>query len=129
MKKTIALALASAALLSSAAAFAQVAGSAVLGVEATELRAVALGWSARKQVLGKPVFNEGGQKIGTVDDIVVAPDLSVSYAIVGAGGFLGVAKHDVAVPVSQFREEGGKFILDGATRDKLQALPSFEYAR
>lgn len=129
MKRTIALALAGAALLSSTASLAQVAGSALLGVEATELRAVALGWSARKQVLGKPVFNDGGQKIGSVDDIVIAPDLSVSYAIIGAGGFLGVAKHDVAIPVSQFREEGGKFILDGATRDNVKAMPAFQYAR
>lgn len=40
-----------------------------------------------------------------------APDKSVSYAIVGAGGFAGTGKHDVAIPVNQFKEEGGKFIL------------------
>jgi hypothetical protein len=28
---------------------------------------------------------------GTVDDIIISPDKAVSYAIVGVGGFLGVA--------------------------------------
>jgi sporulation protein YlmC with PRC-barrel domain len=108
---------------------AQVAGSSLLGVEATELRAVTMGWSAKKQVLGKSVFNGNNERIGVVDDVVIAPDKAVSYAIIGAGGFLGVAKHDVAVPVSQFRAVDGKFFLDGATKQALKEMPAFEYAR
>jgi sporulation protein YlmC with PRC-barrel domain len=108
---------------------AQVAGSSLLGVEATELREVAVGWSAKKQVLGKAVFNENNERIGKVDDVVIAPDKAVSYAIIGAGGFLGVAKHDVAIPVNQFRAADGKFFLDGATKQALKEMPAFEYAR
>jgi hypothetical protein len=108
---------------------AQVAGSTVIGVSATELREVAQGWSAKRQVLGQPVSNDKSERIGTVDDIIIAPDKSVSYAIINAGGFLNVAKHDVAVPVSQLKEDQGKLILPGATRDALKASPPFEYAR
>jgi sporulation protein YlmC with PRC-barrel domain len=110
-------------------ALAQVAGSTTIGVSAAEMKRIALGWSAKKQILGKDVYNEKNEKVGTVDDIIIAPDKAVSYAIVGAGGFLGLGKHDVAIPVNQFKEEGGKFILPGATKDAIKALPKFEYAK
>jgi sporulation protein YlmC with PRC-barrel domain len=107
---------------------AQVAGSTVLGVAAAELREVATGWSAKRQVLGQPVFNDKNEKVGTVDDLIISPDKAVSYAIVGAGGFLGVAKHDVAIPVNQFTQTDGKLVLAGATKDAIKAIPPFEYA-
>jgi uncharacterized protein YrrD len=80
-------------------------------------------------VFGRPVFNDKNEKVGTVDDIIISPDKAVSYAIVGAGGFLGVAKHDVAIPVSQFTQAGGKLVLAGATKEAIKAMPPFEYAR
>ena len=40
----------------------------------------------------------------------------MSYAIVGTGGFLGVAQHDVAIPVGQLKVEGDKLMLPGATK-------------
>jgi sporulation protein YlmC with PRC-barrel domain len=129
MRRTSILLLASIALMASISAQAQMAGSTVLGVAAIELRAVTMGWSAKRQVLGKAVFNDKNERIGTVDDIVIAPDKAVSYAIIGAGGFLGVAKHDVVIPVSQFKLVDGKFVLAGATKDALKAMPPFEYAR
>jgi len=115
-------------LLLPAAAPAQVAGSTVLGVAAAEMREVTLGWSAERQVLGKAVFNDKNERIGAVDDIIIAPDKAVSYAIIGVGGFLGVDRHSVAIPVSQLKLQGGKFILPGATKDALKNAPKFEYA-
>src|SRR5262249_24293198 len=95
----------------------------------SELREVATGWSAKKQILGKDVYNPNGEKIGSITDLIVAPNRSVSYAIVGVGGFLGMRKHDVAGPVSQFKEEGGKIVLPAATKHPLRAAPEFEYAK
>ena len=111
-----------------AAEQAPVAGSSLVGVSVMELREVATGWSAKHQLLRKAVFNGKNEKIGTIDDIVIAPDKSASYGIVGAGGFLGMGKHDVAIPVSQFKQVNGKFVLAGATRDALKSMPEFEYA-
>jgi sporulation protein YlmC with PRC-barrel domain len=73
------------------------------------------------------VFNDTNEKIGTIDDVVIGPDKSASYAIIGVGGFLGVGKHDVAIPVSQLKQVDGKFVLAGATKDALKAMPAFEY--
>lgn len=34
----------------------------------------------------------------------------------------------VAIPVTQIKDEGGKFVLPGATKEAIKALPKFEYA-
>jgi sporulation protein YlmC with PRC-barrel domain len=107
----------------------QVAGSTTVGVSVEELKMVAVGWSAKKKILGKAVYNDKNEKIGTVDDLIITPDKSVSYAIIGAGGFLGMGKHDVAIPVNQFKEDKGRIVLAGATKDALKAMPKFEYAK
>lgn len=127
MKRTSMLVLAGIALMAPAIVQAQVAGSTLLGVAAAELREVTLGWSAKRQVLGKAVFNDKSERIGSVDDIIISPDKAVSYAIVNAGGFIGVTKHDVAVPVSQLKQMDGKLVLPGATKEALKASPAFEY--
>lgn len=112
---------------------AAVAGSSSLGVTTEEVKVVAMGWSAKKKIMGKAVYNDKNEKIGVVDDLIVAPDRSLSFAIVGVGGFIGMGKHDVAIPVSQFKTEKDKdkdkIVLPGATKDALKALPKFEYAK
>src|SRR5258708_14425944 len=132
MERKIFSASAAASLLLAGATMAigqQVVGSTQLGVAVAELRDVTTGWSAKRQVLGKTIDNDSGDGIGKVDDIIVAPDKAVSYAIIGAGGFLGVGRHDVAIPVGQLKQQSdGKFVLAGATKDALKAMPPFEYA-
>jgi len=57
------------------------------------------------------------------------PDKAISYAIINAGGFLHVTKHDVAIPVSQLKLVHGKLVLAEATREALKDSPEFKYAR
>ena len=129
MKRATILVLASITLIPPTFAQAQVAGSTLVGITAAELREVAPGWSATRQVLGQAVFNDKNERIGAVDDIVIAPNKAVSYAVIGVGGFLGVGRHDVAIPVSQLKQVDGNFVLAGATKDALKAMPPFDYAR
>jgi len=124
-----AMAVAAVISMSVASAGAQVAGSSTIGVTKEEIKEVMQGWSAKKAILGKAVYNDKNEKIGTIDDLIITPDRSVSYAIIGAGGFLGIGKHDVAIPMSQLKEEKDRFILPGATKEALKALPKFEYAK
>jgi PRC-barrel domain len=63
-----------------------------------------------------------------VEDLIIAPDSSVSYAIIGVGGFLGLGERQVAIPVSRFTHCEGRMVLPDATKDALQATPSFQYA-
>ena len=108
---------------------AQVAGTTRLGVTVEQTNAVALGWSAKKQFLGQNIYNEQNQRVGKIDDLIIAPDTAISFVIVSAGGFIGVGRHDVAVPVTQLTLQDGKFILAGASKDAIKALPRFEYAK
>jgi hypothetical protein len=132
MQRKIFTAIAAASVLLAGAATAigqQVVGSTHLGIAVAELRDVTTGWSAKRQVLGKTIYNDSGDGIGKVDDIIVSPDKAVSYAVIGVGGFLGVGRHDVAIPVGQLKQQSdGKFVLAGATKDALKAMPPFEYA-
>ena len=129
MKSMHILMLASIALTTPTISHAQVAGSTLLGVSVAEMRDVSLGWSAKRQILGQPVFNDKDERVGSIDDIVIAPDKAVSYAIINAGGFTGLTKHDVAIPVSQLKLVDNKLVLAGATKEALKASPPFEYAR
>ena len=107
---------------------AEVVGASVIGVTVSEVAEIATGWSVKKSIMGKPVYNEKGDKIGSVDDLIIAPNKTLSYAIIGAGGFLGMGKHDVAIPVAQINEVNGKMELKGATKDMIKQMPKFEYA-
>ena len=129
MNRMAAVALSFLVLVPGGYAAAQVAGSSTLGVAVEEMKAVALGWSVKKQILGQSVYNEQKQRVGKMEDLIVAPDTSVSFAIIGAGGFVGLGRHDVAIPVGQLKQQDGKFVLPGATKEAIKALPKFEYAR
>ena len=129
MKPMQFLMLAAFVLISPTISHAQVAGSTPLGVTVTELQAVVKGWSVKRTVLGQAVYNDKDEKVGSVDDIIITPDKAVSCAIVGTGGFLGLAKHDVAIPVSQFKLVDKKLVLPGATKEALKAIPEFQYAQ
>ena len=118
-----------ASLVIAAGAADSVAQTAGVSVSTVELRDVAAGWSAKKQILGKGVYNDIGEKVGEINDLIVTPAKAVSYAIVGVGGFLGMGEHEIAVPVGKLKQEQGKIVLHGATKDALKAAPKFEYAK
>ena len=123
MKRTGMVLLAGIALMMPVVVQAQVAGSTLLGVSYGELRDVTLGWSAKRQILGHPVYNNMDERIGAVEDIIVTTDKSVSYAIINAGGFLAVAKHNVAIPVSQFQLSGGSWFCQERPRTLSRQPP------
>jgi sporulation protein YlmC with PRC-barrel domain len=111
---------------SASGATAPIAGRAVLGVTVAETQLIATGYRASK-LLHQDVYNDKNEKIGKVDDLIVTPDGTLSIAVIDVGGFLGLAKHRVAIPVRQFAHVAPKAVLPGATKDQLKALPKFEY--
>lgn len=132
MKRLSTIALVTLTLLGASASslvHAQVAGgTTTVGVAVIESTQLAMGWSVKKTLMGKTVYNDAGQKIGKVEDLIISPDKSVSYVIIGAGGFIGIGRHDVAIPVSQIQEQAGKLVMPGATKDTVKSMPAFIYA-
>lgn len=128
-RKTMLVVAALGATVASASANAQIAGTQPLSVTVEQSQALLEGWSVKKSVLGKAVYNDDNAKIGTVRDLIVAPGGSVSAAIVSAGGFIGVGTHDIAVPIASLDVREGNLYLPGATKEALKATPAFQYAK
>jgi len=106
---------------------APVAGTITLGVDIGKIEIIAKdGWRASK-LLRASVYNDSDQKIGKIGDLIVAPDGTLSVAIIDVGGFLGMGKHHVAIPVQQFTQVTPKIVLPGATKDILKQMPEFKY--
>ena len=108
---------------------AQVAGAQPLTVTVQQSQALLQGWSAKKSVLGKEVYNDKNEKIGSILDLVISTDTTVSAAVISTGGFLGVATHDVAVPIGSLDIRNGNFYLAGATKEALKDTPEFQYSK
>lgn len=110
-------------------AVAQVAGETTqVSTTVSESTHTAMGWSVKKTLMGKNIYNDLGQKVGEVEDLIIAPDRNVSYVIVGAGGFIGIGRHDVAISVAQIQNKAGKLVMPGATKDSVKLLSAFTYA-
>lgn len=84
---------------------------------------VVTGWSVKKKIMGKNVENEKDEKIGDIRDLIVDKTGRVTHYIIGAGGFLGMGEHDVAIPFDRITLTGDVFRLNGYTKDQLKALP------
>jgi hypothetical protein len=108
------------ALFSALPASAQVAGvTSTVDARIVESTQIAMGWSVKKTLLGKTIYNDAGIKVGNVEDLIISPDKKVTYVIVGAGGFVGIGRHDVAIPITQIQDQSGKLVMPGATKDRI----------
>jgi sporulation protein YlmC with PRC-barrel domain len=103
-----------------------VVGTVLTGVNAESVATT--GYRASK-LLGSSIYNDKGEDIGKLEDFIVGSDDSVSVAIIGVGGFLGVDERMVAVPVEVLKmNDKGQLQLSGASKKQLEALPAFIYA-
>jgi sporulation protein YlmC with PRC-barrel domain len=57
-------------------------------------------WRASK-LIGLNVYNNDKEKVGDISELVVDQAGKIEAVVVGAGGFLGLGEHDVAVPYGQ----------------------------
>lgn len=85
------------------------------------------GWSVKKSLMGKDVFNDRNEKIGSIDDVFVTTDKHVTYMVIGVGGFLGLGDHPVAVSAKDIKLRDGKLFFPGGSKDELKRMPKFEY--
>jgi hypothetical protein len=84
------------------------------------------GFSVKRHVLGQKVYNDHGEVVGQIDDLILVKAV-VSHAVLGVGGFLGLGTHDVVIPVGKFTRENKRIVLPGASREAIRAMPRFEY--
>lgn len=79
-----------------------------------------------RKVIGTPVKNRSGEKIGQVEDIVLDKvSNDIMFAIVGFGGFLGMAEKYHPMPWSALTyDEGEQAYVVNYTKDQLNAAPA-----
>jgi PRC-barrel domain len=87
---------------------------------------LATGYRTSK-VVGSTVVNEANETVGTIDDLIVAPNEKVPFAVLSVGGFLGMGTKYVVVPYSALEVRDKKMVLPGATKESLKSLPEFKY--
>ncbi len=89
------------------------------------------GWRASKMI-GAAVYDDQNQRIGTVDDLIVTGQNTLTVAVVSVGGFLGLGSKLVAVPYNNLRYDptahDAKVVMPGANKASLGAMPNFVYA-
>jgi sporulation protein YlmC with PRC-barrel domain len=86
------------------------------------------------QVIGKTVENAEGTNLGEINDVVIDPsDGSVVYAVVEAGGFLGLGEKFFAIPWRSFQtvaDDDDKGEIDrlilNIDKDRLSNAPGFD---
>jgi len=82
---------------------------------------------AAQKVNGTPVYNRGGERLGTIEDLMLDKQSGhVAYAVMSFGGFLGIGERYHPLPWSVLTydvAQGGNVVdLD---RDRLEGAPSF----
>jgi sporulation protein YlmC with PRC-barrel domain len=96
---------------------------------------------------GAIVYNEHGDTVGTINDMLLDSAGKVSNVVLSVGGFLGMDSKYVEVPFSKLKFEPSKgnpasngaalaaaaknhdssIVLPGVTKDSLKAMTAFSY--
>jgi sporulation protein YlmC with PRC-barrel domain len=84
------------------------------------------------KIIGETVYNGTGddaEKIGDVNDIVIAADGNIESVVIGVGGFLGIGEKDVAVnfqDVDWADRDGDRWLVVATTKEQLEQQPAFD---
>lgn len=81
------------------------------------------------RIVGSPVYNNGGDSIGSVDDLILGTGPAGPTAVLSIGGFLGMGSRLVTVPLRDltYNQQTSRWYLASATKENLAARPAFAY--
>jgi sporulation protein YlmC with PRC-barrel domain len=80
------------------------------------------------RVKGTSVYNDKGEKIGTVEDIVLDKQSNrIMFAALGFGGLLGMGEKYYPVPWSMLNyQEGMEGYVVPLSKDRLEKAPAYD---
>lgn len=90
------------------------------------------GAARASKVIGSSVYNDHDEKVGTVDDLLIAKDGKLD-AVLSVGGFLGMGSKYVEVPYTHLtygntqKDSDNRVVLKGATKETLKAQAAYTY--
>ena len=99
-------------------------------ITTVDVKTLGTGLRASK-IIGSDVVNENKDSIGKIDDLLISTDAHDVFAVISVGGFLGMGSKLVAVRYEDLRRASDTtgFILPGASKESLSALPEYTYAK
>ena len=74
------------------------------------------------------VYDPSEHKIGKVTDLMIDSNGNVTAAIIGVGGFLGVAQKDVVIPFKELKvstRDGKDWLVLNRSKDELKMAPAY----
>ena len=77
---------------------------------------------------GNPVINLEGEKLGSIDEIMLdVPMGRIAYAVLSSGGFLGVGDKLFAIPWNALAlDTDNKWFLLDVSKERLEKAPGFD---
>ncbi len=76
-------------------------------------------------IIGTNVLAESGEDVGEIDAIVETD--GTLQAVVGVGGFLGIAEHDVLIEMDKFSMvDESTVMINGVTAAEIEAMPEVD---
>ena len=120
MKKfTTLVAMAALAVTFAAPSFAQMSATGSNGIVLTDLS------MRTSKLIGATVYNDQGQSIGSVIDVLVKNAAAEPTAVLSVGDYVGGGTKLVAVPLSHVNLDGAKPMMAGATKQMLASMPVY----
>jgi sporulation protein YlmC with PRC-barrel domain len=77
------------------------------------------------KIIGATVYNDKGESIGSVIDVLVKNTATEPTAILSVGDYVGGGTKLVAVPLSHVNLDGAKPMMAGATKQVLASMPAY----
>jgi sporulation protein YlmC with PRC-barrel domain len=77
------------------------------------------------KIIGATVYNDKGESIGSVIDVLVKNTATEPTAILSVGDYVGGGTKLVAVPLSHVNLDGAKPMMAGATKQMLASMPAY----
>ena len=99
-----------------------------VAIAKVDVQTVQGGYRASK-VIGEKVLNDTNETIGKIDDLLVTRDGKEPYVVLSIGGFLGMDSKLVVIRYDSLKFVDNTIVLPGGTKDGLNILPAFEYAK
>jgi sporulation protein YlmC with PRC-barrel domain len=79
------------------------------------------------KMVDQPVYNERGEEIGEVDDLIMSRNGKVKKIILSVGEFLQTGEKLVAVPFRSLKGSEEGHLVYNATKEQLKRNPRFSY--
>lgn len=82
--------------------------------------------------IGQDVYAAGEKSIGKINDLIMNKDGTVVAAVIGVGGFLGIAEKNVAIPIAKvivthdMKEPSKLHLTTMETAETLKNAPEFK---